>query len=101
MHYAVTKAGEMGMMRQMAAQLADDNIRANVFMPGGTFDEATEKFLSHLPEGTGEVLVNQMQLRHRKLMPEDLVGGLLFLASDESDMMTGQSLPVAGGICFY
>jgi len=47
------------------------------------------------------VLVNQMQLRHRKLMPEDLVGGLLFLASDESDMMTGQSLPVAGGICFY
>jgi NAD(P)-dependent dehydrogenase (short-subunit alcohol dehydrogenase family) len=34
-------------------------------------------------------------------MPEDLVGGLLFLASDESEMMTGQALPVAGGICFY
>jgi NAD(P)-dependent dehydrogenase (short-subunit alcohol dehydrogenase family) len=42
-----------------------------------------------------------MQLRHRKLMPEDLVGGLVFLASDESDMMTGQALPVDGGICFY
>ena len=101
MHYAVTKAGEVGMMRQMAAQLADDNIRVNVFMPGGTFDEATEKFLSHLPPGTAEVLVNQMQLRHRKLMPEDLVGGIIFLSSDESDMMTGQALPVAGGICFY
>ena len=101
MHYAVTKAGEIGMMRQMAAQLADDDIRVNVFMPGGTFDEATEKFLSHLPPGTSEALVNQMQLRHRKLMPEDLLGGIIFLASDESDMMTGQALPVDGGICFY
>ena len=101
MHYAVTKAGEMGMMRQMAAQLAADNIRANVFMPGGTWDEATEKFVGHLPPGSEEALINQMQLRHRKLMPEDLLGGLIFLASDESDMMTGQALPVDGGICFY
>ena len=101
MHYAVTKAGEMGMMRQMAAQLAADNIRANVFMPGGAWDEATEKFVSHLGPGAEEALINQMQLRHRKLMPEDLVGGLVFLASDESDMMTGQALPVDGGICFY
>lgn len=101
MHYAVTKAGEVGMMRQMAAQLADDDIRVNVFMPGGTFDEATEKFLSHLPPEATDALINQMQLRHRKLMPEDLVGGIIFLASDESDMMTGQALPVDGGICFY
>jgi NAD(P)-dependent dehydrogenase (short-subunit alcohol dehydrogenase family) len=101
MHYAVTKAGEMGMMRQMAAQLASDNIRVNAFMPGGTWDEATEKFVSHLPPGSEEALINQMQLRHRKLMPEDLVGGLVFLASDESDMMTGQALPVDGGIVFY
>jgi NAD(P)-dependent dehydrogenase (short-subunit alcohol dehydrogenase family) len=101
MHYAVTKAGEIGMMRQMAAQLAADNIRVNAFMPGGTWNEATEKFVSHLPPGSDDALVNQMQLRHRKLMPEDLVGGLVFLASDESDMVTGQALPVDGGICFY
>ena len=101
MHYAVTKAGEMGMMRQMAAQLASDNIRVNAFLPGGTWDEATEKFVSHLPPGSDDALVNQMQLRHRKLMPEDLVGGIVFLASDESDMMTGQVLPVDGGIVFY
>jgi NAD(P)-dependent dehydrogenase (short-subunit alcohol dehydrogenase family) len=101
MHYAVTKAGEMGMMRQLAAQLANDNIRVNAFLPGGTFDEATEKFVSHLGPGAAEALVNEMQLRHRKLMPEDLVGGMIFLASDESDMMTGQALPVDGGICFY
>lgn len=101
MHYAVTKAGEMGMMRQMAAQLADDNIRVNVFMPGGTWDKATEKFMSHLPPGSDEALVNQMQLRHRKLMPQDLLGGIIFMASDESDMMTGQALPVDGGISFY
>jgi NAD(P)-dependent dehydrogenase (short-subunit alcohol dehydrogenase family) len=101
MHYAVTKAGEIGMMRQMAAQLASDNIRVNAFMPGGTWDEATEKFVSHLPPGSDDALINQMQLRHRKLMPEDLVGGLVYLASDESDMMTGQALPVDGGIVFY
>lgn len=101
MHYAVTKAGEMGMMRQMAAQLANDNIRVNAFLPGGTFDEATEKFVSHLGPGAEDALINQMQLRHRKLMPEDLVGGMVFLASDESDMMTGQALPIDGGICFY
>ena len=101
LHYAVTKAGEMGMVRQLAAQLADDNIRVNAFLPGGTWDEATEKFVGHLGPGAAEALINQMQLRHRKLMPEDLVGGLVFLASDESDMMTGQALPVDGGICFY
>ncbi len=101
MHYAVTKAGEMGMMRQMAAQLAADNIRVNAFLPGGTWDEATEKFVSCLPPGAEDALINQMQLRHRKLMPEDLVGGLVFLASDESDMMTGQALPIDGGIVFY
>ena len=101
MHYAVTKAGEMGMLRQMASQMADDNIRVNALLPGGAWDEATEKFVSHLPPGTDEVLVNQMQLRHRKLMPEDLMGGLIFLASDESDMITGQALPIDGGICFY
>lgn len=101
MHYAVTKAGEMGMMRQMAAQLSSDNIRVNAFLPGGTWDEATASFVSHLPPGSDDVLINQMQLRHRKLMPEDLLGGLIFLASDESDMMTGQALPVDGGIVFY
>ena len=101
MHYAVTKAGEIGMMRQMAAQLADDNIRVNAFMPGGTWDKATENFMSHLPPKAEDALINQMQLRYRKLMPEDLVGGLVFLASDESDMVTGQALPVEGGICFY
>lgn len=101
MHYAVTKAGEMGMMRQMAAQLADDNIRVNAFLPGGTWDKATANFMSHLPPEAETALIHQMQLRHRKLMPEDLVGGIVFLASDESDMMTGQALPVDGGICFY
>lgn len=101
MHYAVSKAGEMGMMRQMAAQLASDNIRVNAFLPGGTWDEATEKFVANLPPGAEDALINQMQLRHRKLMPEDLIGGLVFLASDESDMMTGQALPVDGGIVFY
>jgi NAD(P)-dependent dehydrogenase (short-subunit alcohol dehydrogenase family) len=101
MHYAVSKAGEMGMMRQMAAQLASDNIRVNAFLPGGTWDKATEKFVSYLPRGAEDALINQMQLRHRKLMPEDLIGGLVFLASDESDMMTGQALPVDGGIVFY
>jgi NAD(P)-dependent dehydrogenase (short-subunit alcohol dehydrogenase family) len=101
MHYAVTKAGEIGMMRQMAAQLAPDNVRVNAFMPGGTWDKATADFVGHLPPGSEEVLINQMQLRHRKLMPEDLVGGLVFLASDESDMVTGQALPVDGGIVFY
>ncbi|MBW1903432.1 MAG: SDR family oxidoreductase, partial [Deltaproteobacteria bacterium] len=54
MHYAVTKAGEMGMMRQRAAQLANDNIRVNALLPGGTFDEATEKFVSHLGPGAAE-----------------------------------------------
>lgn len=100
MHYAVSKAGEMGMMRQMAAQLANDNIRANALLPGGTWNEATEKFVARLGPGADEALINEMQLRHRKLMPEDLVGGLVFLASDESDMMTGQSLPIDGGVCF-
>ena len=101
MHYAVSKAGEMGMLRQMAHQVADDNIRANALMPGGAWDEATEKFASYLGPGAADLMVNELQLLHRKLMPEDLVGGLVYLASDESDMMTGQGLAIDGGLCFY
>ena len=70
-------------------------------MPGGAWDEATEKFASHAGPELAEAMVNEMQLLHRKLMPEDLVGGLVFLASDESDMMTGQALVIDGGLCFY
>jgi NAD(P)-dependent dehydrogenase (short-subunit alcohol dehydrogenase family) len=91
-HYTVSKAAIIPMTRSMARELAKDNIRVNAIAPGPINTGA----LAGLPESVIENLRNQMCIK-KIGEPEDLLGALLFLATDQSAWMTGQVVVVDGG----
>ena len=92
-HYVASKAGVLGFTRTLAREVGGDNIQVNVIVPGSTLseDNPTEEILRMRKAGIGNRALKWVQL------PQDLVGGMLFLASSLSDFMTGQSLVVDGG----
>jgi len=93
-HYSVAKNGISGLTKYMAGALGPWGINVNAIAPGVTMTEATKKIV---PEGMAEALVSFTALR-RALEPEDLTGTAVFLASADSDLMTGQVLIVDGGM---
>jgi 3-oxoacyl-[acyl-carrier protein] reductase len=93
-HYSVAKIGLAGLTKYMAGALGPWGINVNAIAPGVTMTEATRKIV---PEEMASALVMFSALR-RPLEPEDLTGTAVFLASDDSAMMTGQVLVVDGGM---
>ena len=91
-HYAVSKGALLPLTRSMARELAGDNIRVNAIAPGPvtTGDPAS------LPAEMVARLTERMCVK-KVGTPEDLIGTLLFLASDLSSWMSGQVLVVDGG----
>ena len=65
----------------------------NVIAPGFTLSEENEK---NMPE-EGKQTNIRMRMLKRAQVPDDLVGTLVFLASDDSDFITGQTIAVDGG----
>ena len=96
-HYNASKAGLIGLTRTAAAELGRFNIRVNAVAPGSTATEAVMAVSS--PERLAEKARNRCLARIQT--PEDLVGPLLFLASDQSAFITGQLLNVDGGEFFH
>jgi NAD(P)-dependent dehydrogenase (short-subunit alcohol dehydrogenase family) len=98
-HYVTSKAAIMGFTRCLAGDptLNTNNIRCNSLMPGGTWDEATLGILGDIP-GVEEKLLADQNI-HRREMPEDLVGPMLFLCSDDSAIMSGNSVAADAGLC--
>jgi 3-oxoacyl-[acyl-carrier protein] reductase len=93
-HYSVAKQGVVGLTKYMAGALGPWGINVNAIAPGVTLTDATKRVV---PEQILGALVQQTALR-RPLEPEDLAGTAVFLASADSDMMTGQTLVVDGGM---
>jgi 3-oxoacyl-[acyl-carrier protein] reductase len=93
-NYSVAKVGVSGLTKFMAGALGPWGINVNAIAPGPTLSEATKRVV---PEQILNVLVQQSALR-KPLQPEDLAGTAVFLASDDSDLMTGQVLVVDGGM---
>lgn len=92
-HYTSSKAAVIGMSRSMARELGPDGITVNALLPGATFTEVPRATVT--PEQKQIIVAGQCIPRPAE--PNDLVGTVLFLASDASAFMTGQSLTVDGG----
>lgn len=96
-HYVTTKAGIIGFTRTLAREVGEFAITVNAISPGST-----------LSEENPDQSVIEMRLRRvadralkRLEVPEDLAGTVVFLASDDSDFITGQTIVVDGGAVFH
>ena len=92
-NYAASKAGIIGFSKSVALELGSRNIRSNVIAPGFIETEMTAK----LEEKTVDIWRNAIPLK-RGGSPEDIANACVFLASDLSAYITGQTLNVDGGM---
>jgi len=94
LHYIATKSALIGMSLSMARELGPDNITVNAILPGATFTEIERKTVT--PQQKERIV--SMQCVPRAETPEDLVGAVMFLASEASAFVTGQSINLDGGV---
>jgi NAD(P)-dependent dehydrogenase (short-subunit alcohol dehydrogenase family) len=94
--YGMTKWMLIWLTRNMARTLGARNIRVNAVCPGVTMTVATQKVVA---QPIIDRLVNAAAL-HTTLEPRDMTGVVLFLASDDSSKMTGQTLVNDAGVWF-
>jgi NAD(P)-dependent dehydrogenase (short-subunit alcohol dehydrogenase family) len=95
LHYVTSKGGIIGFTRSLARELGDEGICVNTIAPGYT---ETEIF-KEKPQDSEEVIKAFIASRclKRAETPEDVTGAIVFLASDDSDFITGQTIIVDGG----
>jgi 3-oxoacyl-[acyl-carrier protein] reductase len=97
--YVASKAAVIGMTRGMARELGPDHIRVNAVAPSAVMTEGTEEFFGEKFEKAKAVIASN-QLIPRNLETEDLTGTIVYLASDASRFVTGQTHMVDGGSWF-
>ena len=91
-HYIASKMGIIGFMRGLANDVAKDGITCNAVLPGITNTPATAPMPDEVRSATWHA-----QAIQRFAKPEDIVGPVLFLTSDDAAFMTGQAVVVDGG----
>jgi len=96
-HYVTTKAALVGLTRELARELGPDGITVNAIMPGSTETEVEQN--NKVRDNRAKIVVPR-QCIPRVEVADDVVGAAVFLASKEAGFITGQSLPVNGGIAF-
>ncbi len=94
-NYAASKAGLIGMSKSLALEYGKKNIKVNCISPGFIKSEMTDK----ISENFKQVLEGKISLE-RFGMPEDVANAVLFLSSDLSDYITGETIHVNGGMYF-
>ena len=97
--YVASKSAVIGMTRGMARELGPDHIRVNAVAPSAVMTEGTEEFFGEKFEKAKTVIAAN-QLIPRNLETEDLTGTIIYLASDASRFVTGQTHMVDGGSWF-
>jgi len=94
--YAISKAGVIMVTKVMALELAQYNIRVNALAPGNVHTRLGDSRFLAMPEYEGE-MIKRTPLG-RIADPDDMVGAMIYLASDASSFVTGECIIVAGGI---
>jgi len=92
-NYAASKAGIIGFTKSIAQELGSRNIRCNAIAPGYIETEMTSK----LPQEFRDKWIQDIPMK-RAGTPDDVANLALFLASDLSSYITGQAIPVCGGL---
>jgi len=93
--YTASKFGVAGLTQHLAWELAESRINVNAVCPGGVLTEGMEEVTT--PEFR-EGLEKRLIPLGRLCTPDEIAQGVVFLASERSDMITGQLLPVDGGV---
>lgn len=96
LHYATAKAAVIGLTRSLARELGRFKIRVNAVAPAAVETEGMNQFFGEKKDDAVKAIVSGQSIR-RLLSKDDLVGTILYLASDASSMVTGQTIAVDGG----
>lgn len=99
LHYDASKAAVIGITRSLAREVGDSNICVNAIAPGSTMSENVVARTNWKGGNADATMQTRAIKRHEQ--PEDLVGACVFLASTESDFVTGQTLVVDGGSAMW
>jgi NAD(P)-dependent dehydrogenase (short-subunit alcohol dehydrogenase family) len=93
-HYTASKGAVIALTRCYGRELGDKNIQVNAIAPGLTESEALQGNAGFDPARAPTV---QSRSIKREMLPEDLLGSLMYLITTDSDFVTGQTLNVDGG----
>jgi NAD(P)-dependent dehydrogenase (short-subunit alcohol dehydrogenase family) len=97
LHYVTSKGAVFAMTRALSREVGPFGITVNTLAPGLTMTDAVR--MHHAPEHIARS--RNLRALARDEVPEDLEGTLAFLASDDSNFMTGQMMVVNGGAQFW
>jgi 3-oxoacyl-[acyl-carrier protein] reductase len=102
-HYIASKGGIIGFTRALARELGDYNIHVNAVTPGAINTEAEKRLVAQQGQAGLDAVAGIVarQCLKRRIMPPEIAGVCLFLASELSDSMTGQTLNADGGNALY
>ena len=97
--YSASKGAVIAMTRSLARELGRDWIRVNAVAPSAVMTEGTREFFGDKLEKAKQVIASGQSLQ-RNLETDDLTGTIIYLASDASRFVTGQTIMVDGGTVF-
>jgi NAD(P)-dependent dehydrogenase (short-subunit alcohol dehydrogenase family) len=95
-HYIASKGAVIALTRALSTELGEEGINVNAIAPGLTMTEATKRAVT---EDRARQSAEKRPIK-RLEQPEDIVGAAVFLSSDDSDFITGQTIIIDGGKTF-
>jgi 3-oxoacyl-[acyl-carrier protein] reductase len=96
LHYTTSKAAVIGLTRGLARELGRDRIRVNALAPGAVLTDGTREFFGDRLDRALDVIKSGQSIQ-RNLTAPDLVGVAIWLVSDASCFVTGQTIAIDGG----